>query len=245
MAKVNLKNVRLCFLHAFERAEPKKNGEKAAYKVCILLDKDDQQVEKLEDTALEVLTAKWGKREVAERWMSRNYARDSSKECAVNDGDLREEVTPVFENAIYINARSPKQPKIQTSLGEDQTEPGITVDGDPIEGKEIYAGCYANVSIELWAQDNEHGKGLRAAILGLRFRADGEAFGGGGSTATDDDLSDDNDEPRSVSRRRSRDDEDDAPRGKSRNRRDRDEDEDDEPRERRRSVSRRRSRDDD
>lgn len=115
-----------------------------------------------------------------------------------------------------------------TSLGEKQIERGLTLDGDDIEGQEVYAGCYANVSVEFYWYDNY--KTLLANILGVRFRKDGDAFGGAGETADDNDLSDD-DEDDKPSRRKEE---------KPSRRRNRDEDEEDEEEERPR---RRRNRD--
>jgi hypothetical protein len=46
--------------------------------------------------------------------------------------------------------------------------------------------------VDIWAQDNAHGKGMRAQIQGLQFMRDGDAFGGGTRSKVDDfeDLSD-------------------------------------------------------
>lgn len=235
MAKVNLKNVRVCFLKIWERDTPKQDGQKPAYRAVIILDKEDPQVDKVEAAARAVLTEKLKSEKNADKWMDRHYAQDS-KECAVRDGDEREEVTEEFEGKLYINAKSFKQPIIQTSEGEKQTEQGLTIDGDEIEGKEIYSGCYCNVSLDIWAWNNINGKGLGCGLLGMRFRDDGDSFGGGGGAyCSDDDLDDDEDEaPRKSkkSKRRDDDDEDEKPR-KSKRRRD--EDEDDKPRKRRKS----------
>ena len=217
MAKVNLKNVRVCFLKIWERDTPKQDGQKPAYRAVILLDKEDPQVDKVEAAARAVLTDKLKSEKNADKWMDRHYAQDS-KECAVRDGDERDEVTEEFEGMLYINAKSFKQPNIQTSLGEKQTEQGLTVEGDEIEGQEIYSGCYCNVSLDIWAWNNTNGKGLGAGLLGLRFRDDGEAFGGGGSSCSDEDLGDDDEDeaPRKSKKSKRRDDEDEAPRKRRR-----------------------------
>jgi hypothetical protein len=89
-----------------------------------------------------------------------------------------------------------------TSAGEKQIERGLTIEGDDIEGKEVYAGCYANVSVEIYWYDAY--KTLLVNFLGIRFREDGEAFGGAGETATDDDLGDDEDEKPSKRREESK-----------------------------------------
>lgn len=48
----------------------------------------------------------------------------------------------------------------------------------PVEEKDglIYSGCYVNVLINPWKQDNEHGKKLNANLLVVQFFRKGEAF---------------------------------------------------------------------
>lgn len=57
----------------------------------------------------------------------------------------------------------------------------------PGDGKP-YAGCYVNASVELWPQDNEHGKAIRCGLNAIQFVKDGDSFGGGGTPATADDF---------------------------------------------------------
>lgn len=49
------------------------------------------------------------------------------------------------------------------------------------EGKagRIYSGCYVNMQIEFWCQDNNNGKAVRATLLGIQRQRDGDAFSGG------------------------------------------------------------------
>jgi len=45
------------------------------------------------------------------------------------------------------------------------------------ENGKPYAGCYVNMSIRLWAQDNQFGKRVNAQLRAVQFVKDGEAFG--------------------------------------------------------------------
>jgi hypothetical protein len=45
--------------------------------------------------------------------------------------------------------------------------------------KLIYPGCYVNVLLRPWAQDNEHGKKINANFIAVQFVKDGERFGEG------------------------------------------------------------------
>lgn len=43
----------------------------------------------------------------------------------------------------------------------------------------IYAGCYVNVQIDVWVQDNQHANRVNGKLLAIQFVKDGEPFGGG------------------------------------------------------------------
>lgn len=48
----------------------------------------------------------------------------------------------------------------------------------------IYAGCYVNAKVEMWAQSGTH-RGMRCCLLGVQFDGPGDSFGGA-SRPTDD-----------------------------------------------------------
>ena len=53
------------------------------------------------------------------------------------------------------------------------------------DGK-IYAGCYVNVSLDFWAQDNAYGKRVNAQLRGVQFLRDGDAFSAGRPADSDE-----------------------------------------------------------
>lgn len=221
--KLNLKNVRVLWVNVFEKSADSVDDDgkpiKGKYQATICLDKDDPQINQLDATVLEVLTEGLKSSKAADKWMGRNYGfGNHARECCVHDLAERDKPIEGMEEGLYFKASNHKRPKIQTSAGESQIERGLTVDGDEIEGKEVYGGCYANVSVEIYWLEKY--KRLNACLLGIRFRADGDAFGGAGETATDDDLGDDDDAPASKSkpRTRSRDDDEEEERPRRRSR---------------------------
>ena len=226
--KVNLKNVRIGWVNVFERAPDSVSQDgkpvKGKFQLTAYLDKKDPQIRKLDDVVLEVLTEGLKERKAAEKWMDKNYGfGNHADKCAIRDLAERDKPIEGLEEGIYFKATSQKKPVIMTSLGERQTERGLTVDGDDIEGQEVYAGCYANISVEIYWYDKF--KTLMVNLLGVRFREDGEAFGGAGEVATDDDLGDDDEKPTRSRRSRDEDDEDDEDEDeRPRRRRNRDED---------------------
>lgn len=204
--KLNLKNVRIGWVNVFEKAADQTvDGQlkKGKFQLTAYLDKDDPQLNKLDATVLEVLTEGLKSSKAAEKWMDKNYGfGNHADKCAVRDLAERDKPIEGLEEGIYFKATSQKKPLIKTSLDERQLERGLTIDGDEIEGKEVYGGCYANISVEIYWYDQY--KTLLVNLLGVRFREDGEAFGGAGETANDDDLSDDEDEKPSKRREESK-----------------------------------------
>ncbi|ATE85591.1 DUF2815 family protein [Salmonella enterica] len=221
--KVNLKNVRIGWLNVFEKAADSVNQQgqpvKGKYQLVAYLDKNDPQISKLDATVLEVLTEGMKSAKAAEKWMDKNYGfGNHADKCAIRDLAERDNPIEGLEEGLYFKATSHKRPVIMTSAGERQgSERGLTIDGDDIEGKEVYAGCYANISVEIYWYDAY--KTLLVNLLGVRFREDGEAFGGAGEVATDSDLDDDDDKLVKPKRRPSRDEdgeEEERPRRKRR-----------------------------
>jgi len=222
--KVNLKNVRIGWVNVFEKAADSVNQQgqavKGKYQLTAYLDKDDPQINKLDATVLEVLTEGMKSSKAAEKWMDKNYGfGNHADKCAIRDLAERDKPIEGLKEGLYFKATSQKRPVIMTSAGERQgSERGLTVDGDDIEGKEVYAGCYANISVEIYWYDQY--KTLLVNLLGVRFREDGEAFGGAGEVATDNDLDDDDDKLVKPKRRPNRDEDDEEeerPRKKRRN----------------------------
>jgi hypothetical protein len=241
--KLNLKNVRIGRVNVFEKAPdftaPDGKTIKGKFQLTVYLDKDDPQINQLDSTVLEVLTEGMKSSKAAEKWMDRNYGfGNHADKCAVRDLGERDKPIEGLEEGLYFKATSQKRPVIMTGSGERQIERGLTVDGDDIEGKEVYAGCYANISVEIYWYDAF--KTLLVNLLGVRFREDGDAFGGAGETANDDDLGDDDDapakKPKARASRRDADEEEERPRRrKPRVEEEDDEDEEEEERPRRRS----------
>jgi len=67
---------------------------------------------------------------------------------------------------MTIKASTKKRP-----LVIDRSKSPITEDDDI-----IYAGCYVNAIISLWAQNNGYGKRINAQLDGVQFVKDGEPF---------------------------------------------------------------------
>jgi hypothetical protein len=90
----------------------------------------------------------------------------SDKLC-LKDGDETERAE--FAGKYTIKASTKKRPLV---INRDKSP--IT-EGDNV----VYAGCYVNGIISLWAQNNQYGKRINAQLDGVQFVRDGEPFGDG------------------------------------------------------------------
>lgn len=205
---VTLKNVRMRFADIWNPRPPKDGKGEAKFGGTFLLDpkKDKEAIAEIRATIKKVAKEKW--KEKGARILT-TLEGDKQKFCWFEEDMIDEDGEDVegTEGMFYIRTKSPVQPTI---IDRDRTE--LTKrDGRP------YQGCFVVAKIDIWAQDNVHGKGIRAQLQGVQYFRDGEAFGGGTKAKVEDfdDLSDlgdeDEDDAAPKSRRKAADDEDDAP----------------------------------
>lgn len=101
----------------------------------------------------------------------------------LHDGSEKEEKEGYGDGVMYLVAKCDTRPEVVD-------EKMVRI--NPDDGK-IYGGCYADVSVEIYAYEfKEDGKvvskGVSASLRALRFRKDGESFGGGGPIRAEDEF---------------------------------------------------------
>lgn len=169
IGEVILKNVRLSFADIYKPGKDSKDpktGEiiPGRFKANGLMKKDTPDTKsnmaKLKKAKEAVMAAKWGK----------NIPKIKADKICVRDGD--DENWEGYEGCWYISASEKEKPALITRRKDDN--------GKWIEAKpgEIYSGCYVNMVVQLWAQDNEYGKRINANLKAVQFHAKGEAFAG-------------------------------------------------------------------
>ena len=155
MSKIKMQAVRLSFPSLFNTA--KFGGEDTGkYEATFVLDK----VEHAEVIA--------GIKAQIERLMKEELkGKVPSDKLCLKDGD--EMGRPEFEGKYTIKASTKKRPLV------------INRDKSPITESDnvIYAGCYVNAIVSLWAQNNSWGRRINASLDGVQFARDGEPFGDG------------------------------------------------------------------
>jgi hypothetical protein len=82
-----------------------------------------------------------------------------------------------FEGNYYVSASNESRPNVKDRDGKT---PLVAKDGKP------YGGCYCNIVIDVWAQDNKWGQRVNATLLGVQFVRDGDKFAGGAAFSDDD-----------------------------------------------------------
>lgn len=171
MAKIKLNNVRISFPSVFRKATF--SGEETKFEATFLLNKKDQadQIENLEEQIDDLLKEKL-----------KGIKLKADKIC-LKDGDDIDYAG--YAGNMSIKASSAKRPLVVDRDRSQLSE----------EDGRIYAGCYVNAMIELWAQNNQYGKRINANLLGVQFIKDGEPFADGVAASVDDfDVFDDLDD---------------------------------------------------
>ena len=169
--KLKLTNVRAAFMQVWKATSVQGEGD-PAFSCAFLLDPKDPQIKTINAAIEQTAKEKWGAK--ADQVLKQMRAGD--KLC-LHDGDTKAQYEG-FEGMMFISSRTKTRP---LTLNRDKS-PLTEEDGV------LYSGCYVNVSLELWAQDNSYGKRVNAQLGGIQFYRDGDAFSGGGSAADEDDF---------------------------------------------------------
>jgi len=163
MAKIQLKNVRLSFPSVHQKAVF--NGEEGKFEATGLIDKSDEATKEMLDKAIADALAEAKVKVPKEKW-------------CLKDGDDSD--YDGYEGHWSFKAANSKRPTI---IDRDKT-PLVEEDGKP------YAGCYVNMIVDIWVQNNSWGKRVNANLHGIQFVKDGDAFGAGGTADVTDDFDD-------------------------------------------------------
>lgn len=173
--KIKLQNVRLSFPDLFEAGEYE---GKRKYGASFLIDPGSAN-EKTVRAALGSV-AKEAFKDKGAAILKAAIAGGNQK-CCFWDGNTK--AYDGYEGMLVLTAKRDED-KGRPLVIDQAKNPLAAADGKP------YAGCFVDGIVELWAQDNKYGKTVRATLLGVQFRADGDAFGSGSQVADVDDFDD-------------------------------------------------------
>lgn len=139
------------------------------FSAAILVEKGSAGEEKINKAALAAAEAKWpGKGAAAIKSLS------SQNRICFYDGDTRDEVDG-FAGHIVLNANTPHTQPPALVITRNGRNERLERESQSV----IYGGCYVNMIVDLWAQDNQYGRRINAQLAGIQFVKDGDSFGGG------------------------------------------------------------------
>jgi hypothetical protein len=186
--KIVLRNVRLSFPvlgepEYFGGAKTKSTDQRR-WSATLLVPADSPQHKAVNETILAVAKEKWADKAVS---ILKNQITTDPKACCYQNGERKEydgyqgmfalsahRYEKDGRPLVFDKAKHPVYHRVN-----DEAK-GYRVN-DSVAGQEgvIYAGCYVDAEVEIWAQQNSNGKGIRATLLVIQKRADGDSFGGG------------------------------------------------------------------
>ena len=162
MAVVILKNVRIVFPQLFVAKQYKGAGA-FSYSATFLVDPKSDNHKVMLAAIIEVAKAAWSdKYEPVLKSI-----KDNNQKICYYLGDTKE-----YDGFTGNYALSAKR-------YQDDGHPKVIDqklnDLSPADGKP-YGGCFVNAKLDIWAQDNDWGKGIRATLITVQMLKDGDAF---------------------------------------------------------------------
>jgi hypothetical protein len=184
--KLFLPDVRLSFPVLGEPeyygGEKKKSTDKRRWSATALVPVDSPLHKKVNETIVAVAKEKWPEKYAS---ILKNQITTDPKACCYQNGERKEYEGYQGHWALsahrYEDAGRPlvydrkKHPIYHMKKGDGHDVNDIVAGQEGI----IYGGCYVNVEVEIWAQQNTNGKGIRATLMGVQFFRKGDSFGGG------------------------------------------------------------------
>lgn len=183
--KLMLNDVRCSFLTLgdpeYYQGQKTKDTDKRRWSATALIPASSPYKAQIDKALKDAALAQWEK-----KWETyyENIIVDP-KGCCWIDGKRKE--YDGYQGHWALTAHRPED-KGRPIVFDTDKSPIYKPNNEIYEGKagRIYSGCFVNMQVEIWAQDNKTGKGLRATLLGIQRVRDGDAFGGGAAPNADD-----------------------------------------------------------
>ena len=179
-----LKDVRLSFptlgQPEYYQGKKQRENDKPRWSATGLLPYGSAQLATVWTMMEELAKQTWGAK-YAPIW--ENIKGDSKLLC-LQDG--KKKPYEGYQNTWALTAHRQNDKRRPVVLDSDRS-PIFTPEGELYPGKagRIYSGCYVDMHVNFWAQDNSNGKAIRADLLGVQRRRDGDAFAGGMAPSED------------------------------------------------------------
>lgn len=171
--KIKLNDVRVAFAGGLLE-KTSIAGSEPAFQARALIEKDSDLVDIIKAAELEVANEKWGGKAA-----NNLKAIRANQDGLLKDGDSKANLEG-FAGMFFVNFRSKVRPTVV-----DQKKTVVSA-----EDGLVYSGCYMNIHLDVWAQDNQYGKKINATVTGAQFVRDGDAFSGTSAPSDIDDFDD-------------------------------------------------------
>lgn len=172
---IKIENVRMSYLHV-DKPYAGDDGGEPKYSVVGIMPKathKEAQAFLIEQINAVCKEKKWWKVEDGKG----RRTIPSDKLCIKNGDDSGKDE---YANAWTLSAREKTRPILRDKTNRSVDESRIN--------DVFYSGCWGNIVIKLWAQDNKYGKRVNANLSMVQFVKDDTAFGEG--RLSDDDADD-------------------------------------------------------
>ena len=172
---VQLKHVRIAFIdNLFEPAQYEGKGD-FRHSATLIVEPGSANDKAIQDAIQKEALALWGKK--AESMLEDMRGNKNKFSYMKNKKDKNGEVYEGFENMFALSGIRKQQDGAPLFL--HNIKDPATGKAQRLTGKEgiIYAGCYVNAKVEMWAQGGTY-SGMRCGLLGVQFDAAGDSFGG-------------------------------------------------------------------
>ena len=183
---VLIQNARLSFPHLVEpqeRVDPTTGKKRISYNADFILEPNDPSFARFMQRVAAIAGEKW--KEHANQVLALIQAERKNR-CYGSGNEKIDKKTfqPYggYKDMVYITA------------GRDQPPQMIQADGQPIApdntmgyqqlARKMYAGCRVNAALKPWAQENQHGRGIRCDLVAIQFARDDAPFGEGAVDAS-------------------------------------------------------------
>jgi hypothetical protein len=177
---MHLSNVRFSYFYGFEPfiGKPTPQNPKPVPNFCVhgLMAPDHPDLKKVAATIEAVGSGHQWKNGIT--WAQVKESLKQTDKLCLHKGDVTKAGVAEYAGLYFISCNNKKR---FTIVDADRT-PLTAADGRP------YSGCYGNIIVDIYAQDNQWGRRINATVTGVQFLRNGDAFGGGAPPADADEF---------------------------------------------------------
>lgn len=188
---IRLINVRASYPHVIKAQKNEDDDGKETYSFAIMALMDKTTHEEAKKMCVSVINKMQAEVPKAKNGKPFKYA--AAKKFIKNgdalDDDGERLLGPECEGMWVVSAREQNRPLMRGPNKDPET--GKAERLTPAEAQQrgyFYGGCYVDVIIRPWAQDNKFGRRANAGLTAVQFRKHGEPFGQG--RISEDDIDD-------------------------------------------------------